>query len=75
MSAGEFFGALIYIVGVVLPMMNVLRRIGYSRWWGLIALVPLVNVVMMWVLVSAQWPIEERLRDAEWAAQQASANP
>jgi hypothetical protein len=74
MSAGEFIGTLLYIFGVVLPSMIVVRRIGYSRWWGLITLVPLVNLVMLWVLASADWPIDEKLRNAEWAVQRASAN-
>ncbi|MGH6771782.1 MAG: hypothetical protein ACRECO_22505 [Xanthobacteraceae bacterium] len=75
MSGGEFFGALLYIVGVVVPSMIVVRRIGYSRWWGLIALVPFVNMVMLWVLASASWPIEERLNAAEWAAERALSTP
>jgi hypothetical protein len=75
MSAGEFIGTLLYIFGVVLPSMIVVRRIGYSRWWGLITLVPLVNLVMLWVLASTEWPIDEKLKTAEWAAQRASANP
>jgi hypothetical protein len=75
MSAGEFFGVLLYICGVVLPSMIVVRRIGYSRWWGLITLVPFVNLVTLWVLASATWPLDERLRAAEWAAEQASTDP
>jgi hypothetical protein len=75
MSGGEFLGIVLYILGVAVPSMIVVRRIGYSRWWGLITLVPLVNMVMLWILASANWPLEERLKAAEWSAQRAAPTP
>ena len=53
------------IVGVVLfvlgyPASRVLKRIGFSRWWIVVALIPYVNVVGLWILAFVKWPIERR---------------
>jgi uncharacterized membrane protein YhaH (DUF805 family) len=41
---------------------RILNKAGYSGWWCLITLVPIVNVVMIWVFAFADWP---RLKKAE----------
>lgn len=46
---------LIVLVILLLPA-QVLRRAGYSRWWALVLLVPIVNLVMVWVFALADWP-------------------
>jgi hypothetical protein len=35
---------------------RVLNRAGYSRWWLLTLVVPLVNLIMLWVFAFADWP-------------------
>jgi uncharacterized membrane protein YhaH (DUF805 family) len=35
---------------------RVLRRAGYSSWWALLVLVPLVNLVALWVFAYVRWP-------------------
>jgi hypothetical protein len=37
-----------------------LKRIGFSRWWVVVALIPYVNVVGLWILAFVKWPIERR---------------
>ena len=49
-------GFLIFAV----PAATILRKAGYSRWWVLISLVPLLNIIMFWVFAFARWPLEER---------------
>jgi uncharacterized membrane protein YhaH (DUF805 family) len=39
-----------------LPIVKILQKAGYSGWWSLIVLVPLVNVVMFYVFAFADWP-------------------
>jgi uncharacterized membrane protein YhaH (DUF805 family) len=36
---------------------RVLHKAGYSRWWSLLVLVPLVNLIMLWVFALADWPV------------------
>jgi uncharacterized membrane protein YhaH (DUF805 family) len=35
---------------------RILRKAGYSGWWSLLTLVPLVNIAMIWVFASSDWP-------------------
>ena len=35
---------------------RILNRAGYSRWWLLTAIVPLLNLIMLWVFAFASWP-------------------
>jgi hypothetical protein len=35
---------------------RVVRRAGFSPWWVLLALVPLVNLVVLWVFAYSRWP-------------------
>jgi hypothetical protein len=35
---------------------RVVRRAGFSPWWVLLALVPLVNLVVLWVFAYTRWP-------------------
>jgi predicted ABC-type exoprotein transport system permease subunit len=41
---------------LVVPTAKILRRIGYSRAWALLWLIPIVNIIALWVLASAKWP-------------------
>ncbi len=39
---------------------RILNRAGYSRWWLLTMVVPLVNLIMLWVFAFASWPAPKR---------------
>jgi uncharacterized membrane protein YhaH (DUF805 family) len=36
---------------------RILNRAGYSRWWLLTMLVPVLNLIMLWVFAFANWPV------------------
>jgi hypothetical protein len=44
--------------GVLLiwPAARICRRVGFSPWLGLLAAVPLANVILLWVVAFAPWP-------------------
>ncbi|WP_396593986.1 hypothetical protein [Brevundimonas sp. R86498] len=53
------------IVGVVLiilgyPVARILKRLGFSRGWVVVAVIPYVNIVGLWVLAFVKWPVERR---------------
>lgn len=49
---------------------NIIRRAGYSGWWVLIGLVPIVNVVMFFVFAFKEWPAQRELNQLRaWASQ------
>lgn len=65
-NATAVLSALIVLWAVLLIVyvwayVRIIRRAGYSGWWILIALVPLVNVVMFLVFAFKEWPIQREL--------------
>lgn len=55
--AGGF--GVIYLVVLVLmavAWVKILTKAGYSGWWVLIAVVPLVNIIMFLVFAFSDWP-------------------
>jgi hypothetical protein len=47
------FVALI-LVGI--PVGSILHRAGRSRWWLLVAFIPLINLIGLWVFAFSRWP-------------------
>ena len=55
----------VVIAGLTLAVMTIvfavpgaiiLRRLGFSRWWVILAMLPYVNIVGLWVLAFVRWP-------------------
>lgn len=40
------------------------KKAGYSGWWGLIVLIPFVNIVVLWVFALVTWPAQRRISPA-----------
>jgi hypothetical protein len=43
---------------------RIVNRAGYSRWWLLTLVVPVVNLIMVWVFAFAIWPVSNAGRHA-----------
>ena len=41
---------------MVIPFWKLWQRTGHSGAWGLLALVPLANLIALWVLAFKRWP-------------------
>jgi hypothetical protein len=54
--------ALIVVVVGLWPIAMILKRIGYSPWWSILALLGPIGWIGMWVLAYARWPIENGKR-------------
>ena len=48
----------ILAVLAVIPSIIILRRMGYSGWWAILAAISPINVIGLWVLAFIPWPIE-----------------
>jgi hypothetical protein len=35
---------------------RIIEKAGYDGWWALVLLVPVVNIIMIWVLALSKWP-------------------
>ena len=54
---------LIFLIGfliIIVPYVKIIQKAGYSGWWVIVAFIPLVNLIMLWVFALARWPVEER---------------
>jgi hypothetical protein len=49
---------LIILFGV--PIARVIRRSGHSRWWTVVAFLPFLNLVGLWVFAFVRWPTTEK---------------
>ena len=49
---------LLYLAIIVVPCWRIVRKAGYSGAWALLLLVPLVNVILLWVFAFIRWPSE-----------------
>jgi hypothetical protein len=57
--------ALMALTLFAIPVANILHRTGHSRWWTLVAVVPLVNMLFLWAFAFGPWPaMKERSRGA-----------
>jgi uncharacterized membrane protein YhaH (DUF805 family) len=51
---------LLAIVLLGVPVASILHRAGRSRWWILIAFIPLLNLIGLWVFAFSRWPTVDR---------------
>ena len=42
---------------VVWPAARICRRVGLSPWLGILAVVPIANVVLLWFVAFSPWPL------------------
>lgn len=45
---------MVILVGI--PVASILHRAGRSRWWTILAFIPLLNLIALWVFAFARWP-------------------
>jgi len=45
----------VILVGV--PVAAILHHAGRSRWWTVIAFIPLLNLIGLWVFAFSRWPV------------------
>ncbi|MCP6390826.1 hypothetical protein NL487_28285, partial [Klebsiella pneumoniae] len=41
---------------LMIPISEVIRKAGFSRWWTLIYPVPLINLIALFVFAFSRWP-------------------
>jgi len=45
-----------YVLAILIPFGQLLRRTGFNRWWLLLAFLPVINIVALWVFAYVKWP-------------------
>jgi hypothetical protein len=56
LNLGFILGGSFYVLGVLVPVAIILRRLGYSGWWAALGFIPIVQVVGLWLLAVRRWP-------------------
>lgn len=54
------FALLFWFILVGIPIIRILTKAGHSGWWVLLILVPLVNLIALWVFAFTRWPALRR---------------
>ena len=50
----------VYLVLLLVPVINLLRRTGHSAFWCLFAIFPVLNVIAFWVFAFKPWPTDAK---------------
>ena len=45
-------------LSLVWPASRLCSRLGFSPWLGILAVVPVANVILLWYLAYARWPLQ-----------------
>jgi hypothetical protein len=55
---------LLVIIGlfVILPYWKIFSKAGFSGWWSLTLIIPILNFVILFYLAFAEWPVHRELR-------------
>ena len=48
-----------YIALLVVPIARILGKAGFSGWWSLLAILPIVNIICLWVFAFVRWPMPD----------------
>lgn len=59
---GHWFAFVIGAILILYPIGRILGRIGFSPFWSIVAVVPLVNLIGLWVMAFTDWPRIDRER-------------
>jgi uncharacterized membrane protein YhaH (DUF805 family) len=49
----------VWVLVFIVPAAKVLRRVGFSGWWSILAVVPLVGIIAFWIFAFVRWPIDK----------------
>ena len=55
-GAGFWLAVLLYAVLVIVPVAMVLRRVGFSGWWSVVAVIAPINLIALWIFALIDWP-------------------
>jgi len=57
-------GALPVLLSII-AVVRIVQRAGFSGWWTLVILVPVVNMAALWYFAFAEWPVTRQLRSPQ----------
>ena len=55
-GVGHWLAFTVMAAVILYPIGRILGRVGLSPFWSIVALVPLLNLIGLWVLAFIDWP-------------------
>ena len=55
-GVGHWLIFAVMVAVALYPIGRILSRLGFSPFWSVLALVPLVNLIGLWLLAFVDWP-------------------
>jgi hypothetical protein len=49
-----------WIAIFIVPAWRITKKAGYSGYLSLLTLIPLVNIIAIWIFAFAKWPVERK---------------
>lgn len=49
----------------ILLLIKIIKKSGFSGWWVLVTLIPVLNLIFIWVFAFIKWPIENAKTNQE----------
>jgi hypothetical protein len=59
-STWHLLGLLVWIVVFIVPAWRIVMKAGFNGALSLLMLIPLVNIIMIWVFAFVRWPVDQR---------------
>ncbi|MFQ5995043.1 MAG: hypothetical protein ACE5K1_08095 [Acidiferrobacterales bacterium] len=60
MGGMGFFFWLIAAVIVIVPFWQIYSKAGFSKWLSLLMLLPLINLIVLYFVAFAEWPVHRQ---------------
>jgi hypothetical protein len=58
----QFIPSIILAILLIVPCWRIVARAGFHPAWSLLALVPIANVIALWIFAKKKWPALEGKR-------------
>jgi hypothetical protein len=58
LTAAQVTGLTALAVLAIIPSVIIVRRLGFTGWWGIFAGISPINILCLWILAFAKWPVE-----------------
>ena len=55
-SVWHWIIVVVYLFVLMFPTAKILKKAGYSGWWCVLAVIPVVNLIFLWVFAFIAWP-------------------
>lgn len=59
LSFGQWLVLALLCAVSIIPAMRILRRTGCRQWWAVFFIIPLVNLIALWIFAYTRWPAVE----------------